>query len=303
MHKNETLENDKSFSLPLERFISEQKQYWTYEITKSSGHHLYSKMMFAADQRKHSEITFVCLEYFRPWLGALYTNNNPFFSSLDAHRVKCWVFKSGGVGMVRSLKCGNVIEAANYFEQIAAFDLSGDWIGDVWGQQCLLLFCKCSEFIMHNNIISITFECFDFRKAFSCFSGHRTLIVKQLCATFELRVLFQSCVNLMEDFWIFHNIILPKMAGLAETYRSQISWRHLWSWIYLFGFIFCQLCAQRRVQQLISSQLLVAYLLYVSRQQKGMHRAQSVQPLQKLKNWFLFVSCVPEQTITAVLSL
>lgn len=82
------------------------------------------------------------------------------------HQVNCWVFKSGGVGMAKSLMCENFIEEANYFEQIAAFDLSGDWTGDVSGQESLLLFFKCSTFFMHNNIISVTFKCFCFRKAF-----------------------------------------------------------------------------------------------------------------------------------------
>lgn len=195
VHKNETLENDKSFSLPLQHFISEQKQYCTYKITKSCRHHLYSKVMFAADQIKYFEIAFVCAEYFRPWLDILYTNNNPFFSCPDAHQVKCWLFQSGGVGMAKSLMCESFIEASNYFEQIAAFDLSGDWIGDVWGQGSLLLFFKCSTFFIHN-IISVTFTSFDFRRLcffFSpSFSGHRTSMVKQLCVTFELGILFQQ---------------------------------------------------------------------------------------------------------------
>lgn len=87
--------------------------------------------------------------------------------------------------------CENFIEATHYFEQIAAFDLSGDWTGDFSGQESLLLFFKCSTFFMHNNVISVTFKCFGFRKAFFCFSGCRTRTAKQLCATYELGILFQ----------------------------------------------------------------------------------------------------------------
>lgn len=36
------------------------------------------------------------------------------------------MFKTGAVGMAKSLMCDNFIEAAHYFEQMAAFDLFGD---------------------------------------------------------------------------------------------------------------------------------------------------------------------------------
>lgn len=127
---------------------------------------------------------FVCTEYLWPWLHILCTNNNSFFSCPGGSPSHCWVFKSGGVGLAKSLMCDNFIEAAHYFEQMAAFDLSGDWAGAFPGKS---LFFKCSMFFMHNNSISLAFKSFGFRKAFFfCFSGPRTQMVKQLCATYEL---------------------------------------------------------------------------------------------------------------------
>lgn len=69
--------------------------------------------------------------------------------------------------MAKSLMCENFIEAAHYFGQIAAFDLSGDWTGDDSGRESLLLFFKYSMFFMHNNVVSVTFKYFDFRTVLS----------------------------------------------------------------------------------------------------------------------------------------